>query len=201
MKLNVTSTPSIPVQLENMQSTMRLVTEGVIHLKSLFIQKQVAARPHKFWEMNTPEMTPEVKRELEIISMRSYWDSASFFKVRFVLFTELQGKNRKELPKEFEVVEQESDDIQIGTVVAGTFDGKRGTLTRREKKQSLADELVADEAFKSRSDVVVEKEKARRFRPKHKKRHQLNMFNRKTKAPPTFEHIDLDAKSRNCQHE
>ncbi|CBK19769.2 uncharacterized protein [Blastocystis hominis] len=118
---------------------------------SYFIQKQAEARPHKFWEMNTPELTPEVKRELEIISMRSYWDSASFFKDR----------NRKELPKEFE----------IGTVVAGAFDGKRGTLTRREKKQSLADELAADEAFKSRSDVVVEKEKAKRLRPKHKKRH------------------------------
>ena len=55
--------------------------------------------------------------------------------------------------------------------MAGAFDGKRGTLTRREKKQSLADELAADEAFKSRSDVVVDKEKAKRLRPKHKKRH------------------------------
>lgn len=36
--------------------------------------------------MNTPELTPEVKRELEIISMRSYWDPASFFKVRLNAF-------------------------------------------------------------------------------------------------------------------
>lgn len=55
--------------------------------------------------------------------------------------------------------------------MAGAFDGKRGKLTRREKKQSLADELAADNAFKERSDVVVEKEKAKRLRPKHKKRH------------------------------
>ena len=31
--------------------------------------------------MNTPEMTDEVKRELEILSMRGYWDPKSFFKV------------------------------------------------------------------------------------------------------------------------
>ena len=35
----------------------------------------------EFWEMNTPEMTDEVKRELEILSMRGYWDPKSFFKV------------------------------------------------------------------------------------------------------------------------
>ena len=31
--------------------------------------------------MNTPELTDEVKRELEILSMRGYWDPKSFFKV------------------------------------------------------------------------------------------------------------------------
>ena len=121
---------------------MRRVTEG----------KQKSVQPHQFWEMNTPELTPEVKRELEIISMRGFWDPKSFFK---------GDKKKKELPKEFE----------IGTVIAGPLEGKRGTLTRREKKQSIADELAADAAFKARSDTFVEKEKAKRIRPKHKKRH------------------------------
>ena len=34
-----------------------------------------------FWKLQTPEMTPELKRELEILSMRGYWDTKSFFKV------------------------------------------------------------------------------------------------------------------------
>lgn len=33
-------------------------------------------------QLNTPEMTEEVKRELEIITMRDYLDTKSFFKVR-----------------------------------------------------------------------------------------------------------------------
>lgn len=38
----------------------------------------------EYWEMNTPEMSDEVKRELEILSMRGYWDPKSFFKVRWI---------------------------------------------------------------------------------------------------------------------
>ena len=37
--------------------------------------------PKEYWHLVTPEMTPEVKRELEILSMRGFWDTKSFFKV------------------------------------------------------------------------------------------------------------------------
>ena len=36
----------------------------------------------KYWELSTPELTEDVKRELEILSMRGYWDPKAFFKVR-----------------------------------------------------------------------------------------------------------------------
>ena len=44
--------------------------------------------PKEFWHLVTPEVTPEVKRELEILSMRGFWDTKSFFKVDslFLLF-------------------------------------------------------------------------------------------------------------------
>ena len=43
--------------------------------------KGVKEKKKEFWQLNTPEVTPEVKRELEIISMRDYLDPKSFFKV------------------------------------------------------------------------------------------------------------------------
>ncbi|KNB43754.1 rRNA-processing protein FCF2-like protein [Blastocystis sp. subtype 4] len=107
--------------------------------------------PRQFWELVTPEMTPEVKRELEILSMRGYWDTKSFFK---------GDRKKRELPKEFE----------LGRVVSGNFDSRRQRLTRREIKASLADELASDELFRSRSDKVIEKEKEKRSTPRRSKR-------------------------------
>lgn len=58
----------------------------VVSLLGLVIPQKVPSKPpRQFWELVTPEMTPEVKRELEILSMRGYWDTKSFFKVRFGL--------------------------------------------------------------------------------------------------------------------
>ena len=54
--------------------------------------------------MRTPEVTDEVKRELEILSMRGFWDQKAFFKVLKVEYPYVQGsRTKKELPKEFEV--------------------------------------------------------------------------------------------------
>ena len=58
-----------------------------------------------FWKLQTPEMTPELKRELEILSMRGYWDTKSFFKVsnENEYMIEQSDRNRKEIPSSFEV--------------------------------------------------------------------------------------------------
>ena len=48
-------------------------------------------------------MTPELKRELEILSMRGYWDTKSFFKVSMRMSIEQSDRNRKEIPSSFEV--------------------------------------------------------------------------------------------------
>lgn len=62
---------------------------------------------------------------------------------------------------------------QFGTVVAGPLDNRKNRLTRREKKASFADELASDISFKERSDVLLDKERKKRIRSKHKKHHSF----------------------------
>ena len=56
-------------------------------------------------------------------------------------------------------------------MIAGPLESRKNRLTRREKKSSFADELASDLDFKERSDVVLEKERAKKSRLKNKKRH------------------------------
>ncbi|KAK8820327.1 hypothetical protein WA577_006392 [Blastocystis sp. JDR] len=112
--------------------------DGVNHRRALeeVMDGKKKKEPKKeFWQLNTPEMTEEVKRELEIITMRDYLDTKSFFK---------GNRIKKTLPKEFE----------FGVVVNGNFDGKKNRLTRREKKASFADALADDKAFKDREKAT-----------------------------------------------
>ena len=163
-----TSIPSLESGLNNdselkdaiqNNKVVRLIKEdGTIGIKvnksseiGMAPRKSPSKPPRQFWELVTPEMTPEVKRELEILSMRGYWDTKSFFK---------GDRKKRELPKEFE----------LGRVVSGNFDSRRQRLTRREIKASLADELASDELFRSRSDKVIEKEKEKRSTPRRSKR-------------------------------
>ena len=65
----------------SLQSVISDVTEGVLACVMFDEQKKKKVAEKAFWELNTPEMTEDVKRELEILSMRGYWDPKSFFKV------------------------------------------------------------------------------------------------------------------------
>lgn len=58
-----------------------------------------------FWKLQTPEMTPELKRELEILSMRGYWDTEVFLQSEYEneYMIEQSDRNRKEIPSSFEV--------------------------------------------------------------------------------------------------
>ena len=88
----------------NKSSEIGMAPRVVSALHVMMLQKSPSKPPRQFWELVTPEMTPEVKRELEILSMRGYWDTKSFFKVRVWLDLDSQGDRKKrELPKEFEV--------------------------------------------------------------------------------------------------
>ena len=114
-------------------------------------KNRVVSKEDDFWKLQTPEMTPELKRELEILSMRGYWDTKSFFK---------SDRNRKEIPSSFE----------IGYVISGSMEGRSSRLSRRESKRSFASELVLDEKLKERSEKVLADEKAKRWNHRKSKK-------------------------------
>lgn len=112
--------------------------------------------------MSAPEMTEEVKRDLEVLQMRSVLDPKHFYK----------KNDMKELPKYF----------QIGKVMDSPLDYYNNRMTKKERKRTIVDELMADAEFhrynkKKYGEIVEEKKKtnykahmqARRLKRRHKK--------------------------------
>ncbi|CAI2182100.1 2046_t:CDS:2, partial [Funneliformis geosporum] len=82
-----------------------------------------------WFDMKKPEITPEIKRDLQIIKLRNVLDPKRFYK----------KDNTKGLPKYFE----------IGTIKEGPTEFFSSRIPRKERKQTIADELLADEKSKS----------------------------------------------------
>ena len=107
------------------------------------------------------ELSPETKRELDIIAMRHNLDPKRHYKA---------SDWRKGIPQK----------AQIGTVIADAADFYSSRLTRRERPKSLVDELLRNEKFRKRSKqkyLQIQKERARRH--KFPSRHQRNKANRR----------------------
>ena len=104
--------------------------------------------------MAAPELTPALKRELQIVRMRGALDPKRFYK---------SSDMKRELPKYF----------AVGTVVEGAEEGAAGRLTKRQRKQSMLDELMADDRVKSRAKnkfQEVQKERSRGVKRQSKRR-------------------------------
>lgn len=78
--------------------------------------------------MAKPELTDERKHDLELLKMRKVLDTKTFYKKNDI----------QQLPKYFEV----------GTVVDNATDFYSDRIPKKQRKQTLVDELLADEQFK-----------------------------------------------------
>jgi len=82
-----------------------------------------------WFNMAQPELTDEKKQDLEVLKMRKVLDGKTFYK-----------KNDLEsLPKYF----------QVGTIVENATDFYSDRIPKKMRKQTLVDELLQDEMFKS----------------------------------------------------
>ncbi|CAG8540898.1 6988_t:CDS:2, partial [Scutellospora calospora] len=81
-----------------------------------------------WFDMPKPELTTEIKRDLQVIKLRNVLDPKRFYK----------KDNSKGIPKYF----------QIGTVIEGPTEFYSSRLPRKERKQTIVDELMADEQAK-----------------------------------------------------
>ncbi|KAI3459161.1 hypothetical protein Pfo_015824 [Paulownia fortunei] len=95
-------------------------------LNKLF-KKQVKDTAGKNWfDMPAQTITPELKKDLQLLKLRSAIDPKRHYK---------KGDSRsKTLPKYF----------QVGTVIESASEFFTGRLTKKERKATLADELLSD---------------------------------------------------------
>ncbi|CAH9080349.1 unnamed protein product [Cuscuta europaea] len=94
---------------------------------SLLRRKEVKDTAGKNWfDMPAPTLTPELKRDLQLLKMRDAFDPKRHYK---------KGSSKsKELPKYF----------QVGVVVEPASEFYSSRLSKKERKATLADELISD---------------------------------------------------------
>lgn len=101
--------------------------------------------------MGKPEMTPELKRDLQVLKMRHVLDPKRHYK----------KMDKKSEPKYF----------QVGTIIEGPTEFFSARLTKKERKQTIVEELLADEEsrqyYKRKHLEAQEKGRNGRKRPKH----------------------------------
>eukprot|EP00268_Persea_americana_P064802 TRINITY_DN8571_c0_g1_i3.p1 TRINITY_DN8571_c0_g1~~TRINITY_DN8571_c0_g1_i3.p1 ORF type:complete len:200 (-),score=47.20 TRINITY_DN8571_c0_g1_i3:363-962(-) len=112
------------------------------------LRKQVKDTTGKSWfDMPAPTVTPEMKKDLQIIKLRSVIDPKRHYK-------RADSKtDSKTFPKYF----------QVGTVIESASDFFSGRLTKKERKATLADELLSD-----RSLGEYRKRKVQEFEGQHR---------------------------------
>lgn len=94
------------------------------------MKKSVKDTAGQSWfDMPAPTITPELKKDLEILKLRNVMDPKRHFK---------KGEKSKALPKYF----------QVGTVIEPASEFFSGRLTKKERKTTFADELLTDENLK-----------------------------------------------------
>lgn len=94
-------------------------------------KKSVKDTSGKGWfDMPAPTITPELKKDLEVLQLRHVMDPKRHFK--------RSGKS-KALPKYF----------QVGTIIEPASEFYSSRLTKRERKATLVDEMLSDPALKS----------------------------------------------------
>jgi len=109
----------------------------------------------RWYHMRPPEMTDEVKRDLEVLQMRNVLDPKRFYK----------HNDRKTLPKYF----------QMGTIMDSSADFYSSRLTNKQRKANLVDELLADAEFKNYqkrkfSEIQAKQRATGHFRKKKRKK-------------------------------
>ncbi|KAK1312412.1 hypothetical protein QJS10_CPA07g01154 [Acorus calamus] len=96
-----------------------------------------------WFDMPAPQVTPEAKKDLQILKLRSVIDPKRHYK----------KEGSKALPKYY----------QVGTIVEPVSEFFSGRLTKKERKSTLADELLSDGTFNA-----YRKRKVREIEEKHR---------------------------------
>lgn len=124
------------------------------------LKKQVKDTTGKSWfDMPAPTLTPELKKDLKLLKLRNVIDPKRHYK---------KGDSKlNTFPKYF----------QVGTVVEPVSEYFTSRLTKKERKPTLADELLSDQSLK-----VYRKRKVREIEAKNQPGGGVNKWKIKGKS-------------------
>ena len=121
---SIQSLPRINANLETaLQKKPIRIRDPVIPPK----KKTTETSDERWFNMKQPEMTPEIKRDLQIIKQRSALDPKRHYK-----------KDKWEIPKFF----------QMGTIIEGNTEFYSSRLKRKERGKTMVEELLHDDTTK-----------------------------------------------------
>ena len=121
---SIQSLPRINANLETaLQKKPIRIHDPVIPPK----KKTTETSDERLFNMKQPEMTPEIKRDLQIIKQRSALDPKRHYK-----------KDKWEIPKFF----------QMGTIIEGNTEFYSSRLKRKERGKTMVEELLHDDTTK-----------------------------------------------------
>ncbi|XP_012524068.1 deoxynucleotidyltransferase terminal-interacting protein 2 [Monomorium pharaonis] len=108
-----------------------------------------------WFNMRAPQITPEIRHDLEVLRMRSVLNPKHFYK----------KNDMKSLPKHF----------QIGKVIDSPMDFYSSRLVKKERKRTIVDELIANAEFtkynkRKYKEIIEEKQKTHYKAHKHARR-------------------------------
>ncbi|PVU93678.1 hypothetical protein BB561_003102 [Smittium simulii] len=84
----------------------------------------------KWFDMKSPPITEQVKRDLQLLKMRNFLDPKRFYK---------RDSNSQAIPKHF----------QFGTIIEGPTEFYSSRLTKKQRKDTIVEELMADSKARS----------------------------------------------------
>ncbi|KAM3966551.1 LOW QUALITY PROTEIN: uncharacterized protein ACR2FA_012090 [Aphomia sociella] len=127
-------------------------------LKAMRKKQREKTKGPEWFNLPAPEITEELKNDLQVLKMRSALDPKHFYK-----------KNDMEvLPKYF----------QVGRIMDSPLDHVNERLTRKQRKRTMVDELLADAEFqkynKRKYKEIIDEKRKSEYRTFMKDKRQNN---------------------------
>lgn len=132
---------SIPKTSSNRDNlTFRNISDPVL-LKRAAKEKRESTAGEKWFNMPKAEMTPELKRDLQLLQMRNVLDPKRHYKKNTFGISNKDGEETENggFPKF----------IQKGTIVEDSSEFFSARLTRKQRKQTFAQEVLSDDKTKT----------------------------------------------------
>ena len=120
----------LPDNLENIEKVPKIF-ESSANKKMERKKKREESAGKEWYNLPKTELTEELKRDFQVIQMRNALDSKHHYK----------RNDSKKLPKYF----------QVGTVVEGAHEFHSARITKKQRKRTMVEELLADAEFRRKN--------------------------------------------------